>query len=108
MTIPQINDWQLRTLNDLANTNQALYLVRPHTTDPVEEKAQRIQSNNNMDQLVELGLAEDANADGMFNMLINQVKVDSDRELRIFKLTEIGQTMFHRSTIMKKAKLAVN
>jgi hypothetical protein len=95
MNIPEINSWQLGVLTDLSSVSPTLVLVAPDPSDPPEQRAQREKSNKDTDQMVELGLIEDANKEGMFDTYIQAIKNSECRPtVRIFRITELGFTLF--------------
>ena len=94
MTIVELTEFQMKSLRDAASVTPPTYmLVKPNAElDTEEQYINRVKSNTETDQLVELGLIENITA--KFSEAIMNCAAKTGRIFRVFILTKAGFIMF--------------
>lgn len=93
MNIPQITEFQMRSLQDVAQSNCPYYfLVGPCELDTPEFRTRLENNNRETDELVALGMLE--NISLQFGPQAYQTKRESGRDLRAFQITLMGRLLF--------------
>jgi hypothetical protein len=96
MNIPEITPFQLRSLEDVANTACPFYMmILPSDSDATEQQKRLDKNNRETDELVALGMLE--NISLQFGKQIAQSILESGRNFRVFRITDLGRLLFQAS-----------
>ena len=89
----ELSKFQYKTLNDAANgDSRAFVVLQPSPKDSEEKRNNHLKDIEESEQLVTLGLVEDVSS--RFKDSIQMAKLNSDREFKVYVISELGQKMF--------------
>jgi hypothetical protein len=97
LEIPALNEWQMDTIRILA-TQQPTVAVAIANRDDEKYIIENLRhSNDDIDQLKQWELVENANKDGMFSGYIESIRIQTGHDCRIFQLTYMGRMVYNAS-----------
>jgi hypothetical protein len=101
MEIPEINEFQLQSLKEAAESSCPVYqMVRPNRSDPLDRVERWQKNNDDTDELVKLGLLADVTHE--FRKQVEASVKDNGRDFRVFAITDLGRVLFSTTSQLSK------